>query len=442
MIGWNFQAKRNLPILLALVVLMVVLIIKLMPSLAHEAVSQQGIPVSYHVLKPEMIQPSIVGFGEIEANVQLKSIAEVSGKVVYVHPALKKGELFSKNALLLKLDDSDARLRQAQAQAAVASAKLALAAKQIELKNTQLDIELSQHKLTITESEFARIERLFQQSTVAKAQLDNAQQALLINKQELQQLENKKSLFPLEISALEASIKQVEADLTQSELAIARAEVRLPFTGRIQQVHVEQGQFVSQGTPLFAASDIAKVLINAQFSYQAFHEFSGFFATPPSVATLSSQGMQSYLSEQILSADISLLGNDGQIWQGRIERFSDALNPRSQTIGVVVSVANSYQHIEPGERLPLLTGMRAKVRLSAKAQEFIAIPRHLVRNGFALFADENNQLLKLAVGNALKQENAYLFKVAAMSQQKLITTDVFPIVEGMLLQLEQSHTQS
>ncbi|RXE96003.1 hypothetical protein [Pseudoalteromonas phenolica] len=87
---WNFSARRNLPIAVAIGVLLVVIIVKLNASMQHQPATDDGQVAHYQLLHQRAIKPEIVGFGRIEPNIQFNSIAEVSGKVTYVHPALKK----------------------------------------------------------------------------------------------------------------------------------------------------------------------------------------------------------------------------------------------------------------------------------------------------------------------------------------------------------------
>ncbi|RZQ54007.1 hypothetical protein C1E23_05160 [Pseudoalteromonas phenolica] len=432
---WNFSARRNLPIAVAIGVLLVVIIVKLNASMQHQPATDDGQLAHYQLLNQRAIKPEIVGFGRVEPNIKFNSIAEVSGKITYVHPALKKGELFEKGSLLLTIDDSDYQLQLAKANANLAAAEVELAAKKTAQLNNALDIKLSHNKLKIAQSEYERLARLLKQKSISQNELDRAQQQVLLQQQDLQRNENTKSLLPLEIKALQAGVNKAQADVKQAELAIERTQVRLPFTGRIHKVNIEQSQWVTMGMPLFSASDVAQVQINAQFTFNSFHQFTGFFQRPPNITTVSAQGMAAYFDEQGLQAQVELLGHEGMRWQAKIARMSDEIDPQSQTVGVVVTIDDSYKNIELANKPPLLAGMRAKVTLLATEQNFIAVPRAVVKGRYALLADAQNTLQKLDTRRALKQQNYFLFQDEKLVGAKLITTDLFPVIAGSKLQL-------
>ncbi|WP_404391642.1 efflux RND transporter periplasmic adaptor subunit [Pseudoalteromonas phenolica] len=437
---WNFSARRNLPIAVAIGVLLVVIIVKLNASMQHQVVTDDGQLAHYQLLKQQAIRPEIVGFGRVEPNVQFNGIAEVSGKITYMHPALKKGELFEQGTLLLSIDDSDYQLQLAKANANLATAQVQLAAKKTAQLNNALDIKLSRNKLQIAQSEYDRLARLLKQKSISQNDLDRAQQQVLLQQQDLQRNENAKSLLPLEIKALQAGVNKAEADVKQAQLAIERTQVRLPFTGRIHKVNVEQSQWVTMGMPIFSASDVAQVQINAQFTFDSFHQFTGFFKRPPNINTVSAQGMAAYFAEQGLQAQVELLGHEGMRWPAKIARMSDEIDPQSQTVGVVVTIDDSYKNIELANKPPLLAGMRAKVSLLATEQNFIAVPRAAVKGRYAILADAQNRLQKLDTQGALKQQNYFLFKDENLLGAKLITTDLFPVIAGSKLQLVPEHT--
>lgn len=432
---WDLSAKKNLPIAILVGVVLVILVVKLATSTKHNNTEQIGQRAQFHALTMQSVRPEVVGYGKVTPNIQLNSLAQVSGAVTYVHPALKKGEIFKQGTLLLEIDDSDYQLQLAKSEASLASAEVELAVKQTAIKNNQLDIKLSQHKLKIADAEFTRLKRLFASASVSQTELDKGQQNVLVQQQDLQRNLNQARLLPLEVKALQAQVKKAAADVHKAKLDITRTKVHLPFNGRIHRVHIERGQLVTKGANLFSASDIEKVLINAQYTYQIFNQFSGFFKQTPNLKNISDDGMAAYLKAQGLEAKIEILSQPGVYWPASIERLSDEIDPQSQTVGVVVSIADSYQQISLGEKPPLLAGMRAKVTLSASEQAFVVIPRHFVRDGHALLADKEDKLTKLPLHGAIKQGDSFLLDKPSLVGAKLITTDLFPAISGTQLNL-------
>lgn len=437
---WNFRAKRNFPLLVLTGIFCALCLILSQPGISHQDLRQQASPASYIELTSQQIRPLLSGFGQVSPETLLHSLAEVSGKVVFRHPRLKKGELFNAGTVLLQLDDTEYQLRLAKAQSALTKAEVELATHDTEISNHQLDIALSQHKLTIAQAEQDRLAALRKQQNLSASALAQAQQVVLIQQQELQRLSNRQNLFPLQRKALLAQLHQAKTDVQKAELDLARTVVRLPFSGRIAQVAVEKEQWVTAGMALFSAAGIEQVQIHAQFDYRQFQQFVSLFTDNPDFAQLSEQGIAAYFAAQGVSASVSLLGDEGAVWQASIVRIQDELDPRSQTVGLVASISNSYQSMQRGKKPPLLSGMKVQLDLLGKAGSFVAIPRHLLLNQQILLADDSNQIQPYPLGSLLLQQQLALSTDLSLAGRKMLTAAPQPAFAGQPLQLTPDQT--
>ena len=89
--------------------IIMILIIKLQPGLEHNPTDRPSTAVSYIELQSTQLKPEIVGYGIVKPDLGLQAKAEVTGRVIYINPKLKKGEIFKKkcqfiNHLRLKGD--------------------------------------------------------------------------------------------------------------------------------------------------------------------------------------------------------------------------------------------------------------------------------------------------------------------------------------------------
>ena len=82
--------------------------------------------VSVLNVTPADFQATISGHGEARASYQLKLLAEVSGRVRELSPKFNSGRQFSKNEILLTIEDTPYREALASAQSNLADAELAL----------------------------------------------------------------------------------------------------------------------------------------------------------------------------------------------------------------------------------------------------------------------------------------------------------------------------
>lgn len=71
-----------------------------------------------------------------------------------------------------------------------------------------------------------------------------------------------------EILRLKSNLLQTEADLKQAELNLANTRPKAPFTGLLEKLHVEVGEFVQVGKPLFTLLNISQLKAVAQIPQQ------------------------------------------------------------------------------------------------------------------------------------------------------------------------------
>jgi hypothetical protein len=145
--------------------------------------------------------------------------------------------------------------------------------------------------------------------------------------------------------------------------------------------------------------------------------------------------LQSALSKMQLEANVRLVGFDGNIarWQGELLRIGESIDPTRDMMDLVVTVNNPYEGIIPGKRPPLLKGMYASVEFLAPAQEMLIIPRKAMHQGRVYVAKENNQLEIRSVNVLHKQGELVIIESGIEEGERIIITDVIPVIEGLPL---------
>lgn len=118
----------------ALGVITLIIVTKLRPSAEIKPPEDRSKMVNVQVLEPESIAPQVIGFGKIKPKFEWKAIAEVSGKVVYRHPELNKGNILLAGTEVLRIDPLDYELKLAQAEADLGSSQTQLAKVDLEEK--------------------------------------------------------------------------------------------------------------------------------------------------------------------------------------------------------------------------------------------------------------------------------------------------------------------
>lgn len=434
------QKKVAFPIIAITGLAVMVFIVKLQPEMKHQPAATLVTPVNYIQVNSQLIKPEIIGYGVIKPDMTLEAKAEVSGRITYIHPQLKKGEIFSQGTLLLTIDDKDYLLQLKQAQADLLVNKANLQEMTLSIENNELELSLALEKLQVRDSEYARMYKLSQTGVVSKSSLNGEKQNLLKQKQEVQQLKNKKTLLPSTLAVMKAQLEISKANLEKSERDLARTQVTMPFDGRISDVYTELNQYVTAGGlssagQLFDAFTLNKVIINAQFPVEQFRLFAQNFSKQAFVKNKNTPDMKDILQSLGLSVMVKDPSGLFEAWPATVERFSDNLDAKSRTVGIMVSVSDSYKKVLPGTRPPLLEGMYMKVILAGKPKNMLILPRFALHNKQVFTIDDNNLLQRITLDKL--QYHGDLLLVEPRKEQviqandKIITTDVFPAVNGM-----------
>ena len=441
----NKKSRALLPLLAIIGLLSAITIIKLQPGVSHQSQQQKAQAVDTIKLQTQLIKPSITGFGSVEPDKKLNLKAEVSGRINYLNPELKKGALLPKGSIVIKIDDVDYQLALKQAQADLLVNKANLSEFEVNIINTKQDLSLANKKLKIAKRDYQRKSKLQKKGTIAKSTLDQAHNQVLSYQQETQKLTNKLSTFAAQKEVLNAKIASSKAKVAQQQRNLARTTITLPFSGRIGEVSVEQDQYITAASPLFSFQGIEKVIINAQFSIDKFYIIAKSFDKQQKLLeqAIKTQQFNQVFQQLGLTATVLSTTNHHAKWQAKVERISDQMDAKSRTIGVVVSVSDSYKHVKPGSKPPLMEGMYMQVQLNASADNFIAAPRAALHENYLYLVDNNNKLARYQIKNPQLQGELVLLNDPALNGKQVVVSDLFPAVNNMLLapQIDQHITK-
>ncbi|MEH6652222.1 MAG: hypothetical protein V7707_19540 [Motiliproteus sp.] len=427
-----------LPLVVLLGVVIAVVIVKTRPAMEHQPSTRLGVPVSTLTLQQHPVRPSMIGYGEVSPDVLLQMRAEVSGRVSFVHPKLRKGAILAAGTMVLKIEDNDYRLALKKANASLAQNRANLKEHHLSLQDAELNLELAQQKQKLSEAELSRFERLLAKGSVAQSAVDTQRTLLLQSRQEVQSLQNQLDAMPYNLEVIKAQIEIAESEVETQDRNLQRTEIRLPFDARITKLSTEANQYVGLNSELFSAQTIDKVLINAQFSLHQMQFLSrGFNLSTDAAQTLlvDNNETDKLMKRLGLSARVRLVGNDQQtIWHASVERISSNLDPVSRTVGIILGVNNPYQDIKPGVKPPLIEGMYMEIELSGKALPYWVVPRNAVHQGAIYLVDAQQKLQRRTVTGYPQQQYLLLEpSIEFDDQTQLVTSDLFPAVDGMLL---------
>jgi len=386
-----------------------------------------------HARKATVI-PRITGYGYVEPTDTWEAITEVSGKIVEIHPELKKGTFIAKGDLLLKIDPESYGLAATRGQATVMSVDAQLIELNQEKANTQRLLDIERQAFKLAQQEFVRNQDLFKKGYVSASEMDMEEKSLLAQETSIKNLENSLSLLPSREKVLNAQKDSGVSSLSELQLDIKKTEIRAPFDCRIAEVNVELDQYASVGSTLLKAINISEVEIPVQL---APGEFVNLLSISPADGTILEQKFNMDDIRRVIgiSATVRLpLFSKEAIWDAQFMRTGESIDLETGALTIYVAVQNPFAKIKPSERPPLVPNLYCEVELqgSPRANRYI-IPVHAVHNGDVYLVDGEKRLKKQAVTVEMVMKDMAVIRDGLSDGDEVVTTDIIPAVEGMLL---------
>ena len=227
-------------------------------------------------------------YGNVEAT-QVTVSAETPGRLVTFD--VLEGQALEAGAAVGRINPSELELQRAQADAQreasdsrvdetmrqqpIAEAQQAAAAAQVDAARAQLGAIAAQ--LTIARRTFDRTKRLVDQAAATTQQLDQAERdvRVLEEQQRAQQAqieayERQVTVHAGQLRAIDAQRRTASRQATSAAAQVELVEDRLrkttitnPIAGTVLATHVEAGEFVQAGQPLYAIANLAAVDVRA-----------------------------------------------------------------------------------------------------------------------------------------------------------------------------------
>lgn len=368
------------------------------------------------------LRPVAEAYGVVQPAHVWTAVAQVSGRVVEMHPRLQDGEILPAGTLLFRIDPVDYELALAQRQAQLAELGM-------QQQNTANLLAIEQRNFELAQQEARRLQKLADKGTTSRSNADEAERAMLSSRTALQNLKNTLALLPSQRRVIEAQLAQAERDLENTR-------VRAPFNLRIAGLAMETDQYVSTGQKLFEGDGVDRSEVVAQVGFSSLrHLFMGHGDQAPEAAQFSDGGLSRYADLQaVIDMD---MGDYSAQWQAEFVRFTDSIDSETRTIGAVVALDKPFEKIIPGRRPPLSKGMFVNVRLIGRAQPGqLVVPRSAIRNGRVMVIDPQDRLAIVAVEVLYHQGDISVIGSGLEAGQQVVVSDLIPAVEGMRLQAQ------
>ena len=413
----------------ALGVITLIIVTKLRPSAEIKPPEDRSKMVNVQVLEPESIAPQVIGFGKIKPKFEWKAIAEVSGKVVYRHPELNKGNILLAGTEVLRIDPLDYELKLAQAEADLGSSQTQLAKVDLEEKNIRNTLKIEKNRLAISKKELSRKVNLQKKGLTSQSDLDQQNQSYLAQQKVVQDIQNQILLLPDERKVAAAMVKVNQAKLKEAQRSLEKTSIILPTDVRISEVDIEADQVVNLQQTMFIAHGIKTMEMEAQVSIHDMQTLAQSFR----VFQSNEQGMPN-IDSLPLQAIVQLSsGRFNAQWQAQVERISETVDPNQATVGVILEIEQDYKMLKPNSLPPLVNGMFVKALIEGEASLQWVIPESALHGDKIYLLNENSQLIILPVKIDFRRDNQVVISGDLNQGDLLILNDLLPAINGMQL---------
>lgn len=415
----------------ALGIFTLVLVTKLRPSAEVKPLEDRSKIVKVISLEQKGVAPLVIGFGKINPKFEWKAIAEVSGKVVYRHPDLNKGNVLVAGTEVLRIDPLDYELKLAQAEADLSSSKTQLAKVDLEEKNIRNTLKIEKNRLAISKKEVSRKINLQKKGLTSQSDLDQQNQSYLAQQKVVLDIKNQILLLPDERKVAQAMVKVNQAKLEEAQRSLEKTSITLPTDVRISDVDIEVDQVVNLQQTMFIAHGIKTMEMEAQISI---HDMQTLAQSVKSFE-LGEQGIPNIDSLPLI-ANIQLSsGRFNAEWQAKVVRISETVDPNQATVGVILEIEQNYRDLKPNSLPPLVNGMFVKAIIEGEASLQWTIPESALHGDKIYLLDKQNKLVILPVNIEYRRDNNVIISGDIEQDDRLILNDLLPAINGMQLRL-------
>jgi multidrug efflux pump subunit AcrA (membrane-fusion protein) len=368
------------------------------------------------------IQSEVVGLGRVRPRRRVTISAQVGGVALEVHPDLRDGSFLDAGTLAVQIDraDHDAALRRAIAQADSARAEVARVEAQVAHISSR--IALATELLQLEVENLERTKDLFTKSVRTDRDVESANLTVLRGKDALLALQTTGALLGPQLAGANARVSEAVASQATAKLKLDRCTIRLPFSGQVAKVAVEEHQLLSPGQALFELWQVDVVEVPVALSLAD--------------ATLLSRDLElrpKGKSDESVSVKVEHEGNgETKEWEGGLLRFEPIHGP-TQTVKAVVSVSN------PADRSPLFPDVFCRVTLkSAQVERGLAIPINALQERDRVYVVRDGKLVILSPTLG-KRIGSWVFVTAGIERgEQLIVSPLEKVVEGVPLSVVET----
>jgi RND family efflux transporter MFP subunit len=391
----SLKGKRLLNLLMSLLIIVLALVAA--TYITHKAPKAQkrepmkAIPVvEVQVVQPEDHRIMVPAMGTVMPAREVVLRAQVSGKVLSLHPEFIEGGYIKENAEILKIDPVDYQLAVTLAEAKVKDAESAL--------------ELAEEEANAAKEEW----RLLSEGDANT----NDKPPPLVAKEP-------------QLAAAQARLKAEQAELKKAELNLKRTSVRAPFNGIVRTKSVEVGSLVTPQDPLAELVGVDEYWIQVSVPV----DYLKWISVPTRKGEKGSQ--------------VRVVHRSGYQRSGEVIQLLGDLETEGRMARILAVIKDPLGLKDSGQTTrPLLIGeyVRVEIEGSVLSQVF-RIPRMALRDNDTIWVVGDDSTLDIRSVTTIWRDTQTVFLDQGLDPgDRVIVSDLAAPVEGMKIQMEGAET--
>ena len=309
--------------------------------------------------------------GTVQPAKEIDVVAQVAGIVEAIDPQFANGAFFQKGQYLLNIEDADYRFALIRAEANVAEAEQVLA-----------------------------VERA------------RAAQAVREWRDLGQKDANALSLRKPQLASALAKLRAAEAGRDEAQLNLDRTHVKAPFNGRVRIKYVDEGQYVSLGTPIVKLYSTDKVEVRLPLTDKQLA-----LLDLPTGRVKQDRDTQDRVTQdrvtqgnKLPTVDFEVLfAGNKQHWKGTLVRTEATVDIKTRVAYAIAEIVDPFSMSEG--RAPLNVGMFVNAKISGKALDsVIQLPRNALQidQKILVLNDDNDIQIRRVVVLQTNKEHVLL----------------------------------
>jgi len=358
---------------------------------AQKRAPVKAIPVvEVQVVEPGDHRIMVPAMGTVVPAREVTLRAQVSGKVLSLHPEFIEGGYIKENAEILRIDPVDYQLTVTLAEAKVKDAESAL--------------ELAEEETNAAREEW----RLLNENT---ANTNDAPPPLVAKEPQL--------------AAAQAKLKAEQAELKRAELDLNRTSVRAPFNAIVRSKSVEVGSLVTPQDPLAELVGVDEYWIQVSVPV----DYLQWISVPNRKGKKGSQ--------------VRVVHRSGYERTGAVIELLGDLETEGRMARILATVKDPLGLKDSGQKTrPLLIGeyVRVEIEGSPLSQVF-RIPRIALRDNDTIWVVGDDSTLDIRPVTTIWRDTQTVFLDQGLDPgDRVIVSDLAAPVAGMKIQMEGAET--